>query len=93
MILLMFLSLLVMFINLIFFSIRYKYLSALLVLEVLILTALIFLLSAFNSAQSSLYTVTILLTLGVCEASLGLGLLVSFIKLNSSDKISPNVFS
>nr|BBA10142.1 NADH dehydrogenase subunit 4L [Megalophaedusa pilsbryana] len=87
------LSLLILFINVIFFTVSDKYINALLVLEVAVLSALVFGLYALHMIQSSLTMIVVLLTLGVCEASLGLSLLIGYIKFNSSDYITPNSFS
>nr|BBA10772.1 NADH dehydrogenase subunit 4L [Megalophaedusa hosayaka] len=71
----------------ILFTTKRQFMTALLILETLVLVSLVLSLLILNMGDSSLFIFIMLLTLGVCEAALALGLLVSYIKLNGSDLI------
>nr|BBA10829.1 NADH dehydrogenase subunit 4L [Hemiphaedusa aff. magaensis RM-2016] len=70
------------------FSITHYFLSSLLVLEAMTLVLLILsIFFCFNLMEGySMYLIT--LTLMVCDASIGLTVLVSFVKIHSNDLVS-----
>nr|BBA10613.1 NADH dehydrogenase subunit 4L [Megalophaedusa kyotoensis] len=82
------LLLLMFFLSLCFFSVKNQFLSALLMLETLVLTSLIFLMFLLSVYSSDLWIFLLLLTFGVCEAGLGLGLLLTNLKVKGSDFIN-----
>nr|BBA10019.1 NADH dehydrogenase subunit 4L [Megalophaedusa proba caryostoma] len=71
-----------------FFSIKKHFLAALLLLESIVLISLLITLFVLGFESGSLYIFIMVLTLGVCEAGLGLSLLISFIKITSTDLLS-----
>nr|BBA10571.1 NADH dehydrogenase subunit 4L [Megalophaedusa puellaris] len=81
------LSLLMVFLLLLFFSYQSVYLNALLVLESMVLSSLVLSLFLLSTSMNNLYIFMLLLTLGVCEAGLGLSLLMSYIKITGSSYI------
>nr|BBA10292.1 NADH dehydrogenase subunit 4L [Megalophaedusa aratorum] len=78
---------LLMVVSLLFFYSRNHYLSALLFLEIMVLFSLVISFFLILDVMSQLTIYIMLLTLGVCEASLGLALLMSCLKENGSDLI------
>nr|BBA10064.1 NADH dehydrogenase subunit 4L [Megalophaedusa decussata] len=72
----------------IFFSTKQQFLTALLIFETLVLISFVLSLMLIMSGMGKLYIFLLLLTLGVCEAAMGLGLLLSYIKMNGSDLIN-----
>nr|BBA10529.1 NADH dehydrogenase subunit 4L [Megalophaedusa miyazakii] len=77
------------FLVLLFFSTRQNYLNALLVLESVVLSSLVLSIFLFAASGITFYIFMLLLTLGVCEAGLGLSLLFSYIKVTGSSHIMP----
>nr|BBA10127.1 NADH dehydrogenase subunit 4L [Megalophaedusa gracilispira] len=75
----------VMMLLLLFFSTTTYYLKALLVLEALVLSSLVLSLFLMHAYGGPLFLFMLLLTLGVCEAGLGLSLLFCVLKVKSSD--------
>nr|BBA10799.1 NADH dehydrogenase subunit 4L [Zaptyx noviluna] len=73
-----------------FYSVYSHLLSTLIILEAMVLFLLLFTVSytMFNMEGLTIYLFT--LTLSVCEASLGLSLLMSFVKMKGNDLISSN---
>nr|BBA10385.1 NADH dehydrogenase subunit 4L [Megalophaedusa subulina] len=69
------------------FATQHHFLLCLLILECVVLVSLVLTIFILNNSAGSLNIFILVLTLGVCEASLGLSLLVSYIKMNGSDKI------
>nr|BBA10118.1 NADH dehydrogenase subunit 4L [Megalophaedusa oxycyma] len=65
-----------------------SYLSSLLILESMVLVSLVMLISFFWVASYCLFLFILLLTLSVCEAGLGLSLLLSYMKTSGNDSIS-----
>nr|ALK03384.1 NADH dehydrogenase subunit 4L [Lepetodrilus schrolli] len=63
-------------------------LSTLLSLEAITLNLFILLLSSSMSFNSETHSCLILLTLGACEASLGLAILISLIRTHGNDYVS-----
>nr|BBA10637.1 NADH dehydrogenase subunit 4L [Megalophaedusa bilabrata] len=74
-----------------FFLTKKLYLSALLVLESMVLTALVFCIFILAASSMSLYIFILLLTMAVCEAGLGLSVLMSYIKITGGNYIQPNL--
>nr|BBA10559.1 NADH dehydrogenase subunit 4L [Megalophaedusa kuninoae] len=72
----------------IFFTSKRQFLTALLILETLVLVSLVLSLIFLGMAGISLFIFIMLLTLGVCEAAMALGLLMNYIKLTGSDYIN-----
>nr|BBA10364.1 NADH dehydrogenase subunit 4L [Megalophaedusa sublunellata] len=72
----------------IFFSTKRQFLTALLIFETMVLISFVLSLMLIMSGICKLYIFILLLTLGVCEAAMGLGLLLSYIKMNGSDLIN-----
>nr|BBA10079.1 NADH dehydrogenase subunit 4L [Megalophaedusa kyotoensis] len=83
-----FLLLLMFFLFFCFFSVKNQYLSALLMLETLVLTSLIFIMFLMSSYSSDLWIFLLMLTFGVSEAGLGLALLLTNLKMSGSDYIN-----
>nr|BBA10619.1 NADH dehydrogenase subunit 4L [Tyrannophaedusa iotaptyx] len=81
------LALLLVLLFLIFFMTKHSFLSSLLVLESMVLTTMVILISLFWVVGINLFMFVLLLTLSVCEAGLGLSLLLSYIKTTGSDNI------
>nr|BBA10409.1 NADH dehydrogenase subunit 4L [Megalophaedusa rex] len=82
-----FLFLLVVFCMILIFSTKNHYLTALLLLEVMVLLTLVFSFFIMYTCVHSVYISIILLTTAVCEAALGVSLLMSYIKIIGSDAI------
>nr|BBA10814.1 NADH dehydrogenase subunit 4L [Thaumatoptyx cf. aptyx RM-2016] len=80
-----FMLLLLLFLYL--FSVQKHFLSILIILEAMVLLLLIFSLGFTSLLMNSMGIYLWLLTLSVCEAAMGLTLLVSVMKLNGSDMI------
>nr|BBA10310.1 NADH dehydrogenase subunit 4L [Zaptyx stimpsoni strictaluna] len=74
--------------HLYFFSTFKHYLSSLLALESMILVLLIFVVTINFTLIEGLGIYMFVLTLSVCEAAIGLTLLISVVKLKSNDLIS-----
>nr|BBA10652.1 NADH dehydrogenase subunit 4L [Megalophaedusa awajiensis] len=74
-----------------FFSTTKHFLLAMLILESMVLISLVFILFILCSYESSYMVFILLMTLGVCEAGLGLSLLISIIKLSGSAEIRSTV--
>nr|QXP99765.1 NADH dehydrogenase subunit 4L [Melanoides tuberculata] len=76
------------FMALLSLAFRYKHLlTVLLSLEAITMSMFILLFSLFNSSMSS-EAALIFITLGACEASLGLSVLVSMIRARGNDYVS-----
>nr|BBA10550.1 NADH dehydrogenase subunit 4L [Megalophaedusa expansilabris] len=71
----------------IFFSTTKQYMMAMLILKSLVLISLVLILFILCMYGASYLIFIMLLTLGVCEAGLGLSLLISNIKLSGSSEI------
>nr|BBA10427.1 NADH dehydrogenase subunit 4L [Pliciphaedusa aenea] len=71
-----------------FFYTQKHYLSSLLILEAMVLISLLLNGIVLCLAMNNMTSLVVLLTLAVCEAGLGLSLLMSFLKTSSSDYIS-----
>nr|BBA10721.1 NADH dehydrogenase subunit 4L [Megalophaedusa expansilabris] len=82
----LFFSLLMLLLG-VFFSTIKQFLLAMLVLKSIVLTSLMFILFILSMYESSFMVFILLLTLGVCEAGLGLSLLMSLIKVSGSAEI------
>nr|BBA10112.1 NADH dehydrogenase subunit 4L [Stereophaedusa okimodoki]BBA10115.1 NADH dehydrogenase subunit 4L [Stereophaedusa okimodoki] len=63
-------------------------LRAMLILEAMMLTALIISIFMLSSMANAPFLFLLLLTFAVCEAGLGLSILLTYIKLMGSDMIS-----
>nr|BBA10106.1 NADH dehydrogenase subunit 4L [Megalophaedusa sugimotonis sugimotonis] len=74
---------------LLFFSSQSLYLNALLILESVVLSSLVLSLFILSASMGNLYIFMLLLTFGVCEAGLGLSLLMSYIKITGNNYIMP----
>nr|BBA10139.1 NADH dehydrogenase subunit 4L [Megalophaedusa ducalis] len=88
MLLLYLLLLLLLLLASLFFSKKNHYLNMLIILEVMMMISLIVMLFILNVSFHNLSVFTLLLTLAVCEAGLGLSLLVTLVKITGSDYIS-----
>nr|BBA10748.1 NADH dehydrogenase subunit 4L [Zaptyx daemonorum] len=82
--------LLCVFLHLYLFFIKNHLLSSLLVLEAMVLMLLLITISFSYLVLESLSLFLFVLTLSVCEAALGLTLLICFVKVNGSDHIKGN---
>nr|BBA10343.1 NADH dehydrogenase subunit 4L [Hemiphaedusa koshikijimana] len=82
-----FLFLLMVFLTLFLFNTKMHYLRAFLILEALMLNALVISIFTLSSVQINPFTFLILLTFAVCEAGIGLSLLLTYIKMTGSDSI------
>nr|BBA10508.1 NADH dehydrogenase subunit 4L [Megalophaedusa aurantiaca] len=87
------LAMLLVFFSYIIFSTKKYILSSLLVLEAFVLLSLILSISFMDLSGYSLSFFILLLTFGVCEAGLGLSLLLSYIKASGNDVISSSINS
>nr|BBA10868.1 NADH dehydrogenase subunit 4L [Zaptyx yaeyamensis] len=76
-----------------FFSIKYRFLSALLVLEAMVLLLLIFTVALTFTMLDSLSLYFFVLTLSVSEAALGLALLISFGKFKGNDLLNSKMYN
>nr|AXA45318.1 NADH dehydrogenase subunit 4L [Marshallena sp. MNHN IM 2013-9821] len=77
------------FMSLLALSIEYKHLlSILLSLEAITMNLFIFMFSLSSNITYSGQTSLILITLGACEASLGLAILVAIIRVKGNDYVS-----
>nr|BBA10607.1 NADH dehydrogenase subunit 4L [Atractophaedusa antibouddah] len=81
-------SLLMVWMSILFFTVQYHYLNCLLILESIMLFALTMILYLYFNAMTSGSMFLLILTLAVCEAALGLVLLVSYVKLSGNDYMS-----
>nr|BBA10817.1 NADH dehydrogenase subunit 4L [Thaumatoptyx cf. diacoptyx RM-2016] len=80
--------LLLLILYLYIFSVQNHFLSILIILEAMLLILLSFSLG-FSMTLMEGYSVYLwILTLSVCEAAIGLTLLISYMKLNGSDLVS-----
>nr|BBA10580.1 NADH dehydrogenase subunit 4L [Zaptyx entospira] len=70
------------------YSTYYHYLSALLILESMVLFLLVFMVTFSYCLLESLMIYCFVLTLSVCEAALGLTLMITLVKLKGNDLIS-----
>nr|BBA10097.1 NADH dehydrogenase subunit 4L [Zaptyx stimpsoni] len=82
-----FLMFLLLALHLFLFITHYHLLSALMVLEGMVLILLVFLAVMSYRVDEGLSMYLFVLTLSVCEASMGLTLLISLVKINSNDLI------
>nr|BBA10103.1 NADH dehydrogenase subunit 4L [Stereophaedusa tabukii] len=82
-----FLFLLMVLLFFIFFNTKMHFLRAFLILEALMLNALVITIFVFSSFMFNPFMFLLLLTFAVCEAGMGLSLLLTYIKLNGSDLI------
>nr|BBA10478.1 NADH dehydrogenase subunit 4L [Megalophaedusa dalli] len=73
-----------------FFATKKLYLTALLILKSMLLTALVLSIFILSISSSSLCIFILLLTLAVCEAGLGLSVLMSYIKITGGNYIQSN---
>uniref|UniRef100_UPI0030E56EFA NADH dehydrogenase subunit 4L n=1 Tax=Optediceros marginatum TaxID=3128126 RepID=UPI0030E56EFA len=82
-------SVLSFFLALVTLSLQYKHLlNILLSLEAVTMSLFIFLFTLMNNISFSGEMALILITLGACEASLGLSILVSMIRMRGNDYVS-----
>nr|BBA10232.1 NADH dehydrogenase subunit 4L [Euphaedusa digonoptyx] len=81
-------SMLLLILQLVIFTTKKHFLQSLLVLEGMVLMLLISTLVVMFLLNEGLTFYLLVLTLSVCEASLGLTLLVSMMKINGNDYIS-----
>nr|YP_011002932.1 NADH dehydrogenase subunit 4L [Optediceros sp.]WPR14850.1 NADH dehydrogenase subunit 4L [Optediceros sp.] len=82
-------SMLSFFLALITLSLQYKHLlNILLSLEAVTMSLFILLFTLMNNISYSGEMALILITLGACEASLGLSILVSMIRMRGNDYVS-----
>uniref|UniRef100_A0AB39CC17 NADH-ubiquinone oxidoreductase chain 4L n=1 Tax=Optediceros sp. TaxID=3114356 RepID=A0AB39CC17_9CAEN len=82
-------SMLSFFLALVTLSLQYKHLlNILLSLEAVTMSLFIFLFTLMNNISFSGEMALILITLGACEASLGLSILVSMIRMRGNDYVS-----
>nr|YP_003434163.1 NADH dehydrogenase subunit 4L [Tricula hortensis]ABZ05805.1 NADH dehydrogenase subunit 4L [Tricula hortensis] len=82
-------SMLGFFMALLTLSLQYKHLlSILLSLEAATMSLFIMMFTSLNNITFSGETALILITLGACEASLGLSILVSMIRVRGNDYVS-----
>nr|BBA10658.1 NADH dehydrogenase subunit 4L [Megalophaedusa sugimotonis misaki] len=88
MFILYFLSLQMVFLIVLFFLTQHTYLNALLLLESVVLTSLVLSIFVIWVSVNNLYVFILLLSLGVCEAGLGLSLLMSYIKIMGNNCIN-----
>nr|BBA10274.1 NADH dehydrogenase subunit 4L [Megalophaedusa bilabrata] len=70
-----------------FFAVKKLYLTTLVVLESMVLTSLVLVVFILSISSSSLYIFIFLLVLAVCEAGLGLSVLMSYIKITGGNYI------
>nr|BBA10667.1 NADH dehydrogenase subunit 4L [Zaptyx cladoptyx] len=70
------------------FTIKSHFLSSLLTLEAMVLLLLLFTISFSFYLLESLSVFLFVLTLSVCEATMGLTLLISLVKSKGNDKIN-----
>nr|BBA10265.1 NADH dehydrogenase subunit 4L [Hemiphaedusa attrita attrita] len=82
-----FLLSLLFFLIFLFYSIKNRLLPAMLILESIVLMSLLISMFLLEKTDSSLFLFLLLLTLAVCEASLALSLLMSYIKISGTDMI------
>nr|BBA10535.1 NADH dehydrogenase subunit 4L [Hemiphaedusa attrita attrita] len=82
-----FLLSLLFFLVFLFYATKNRLLPAMLVLESLVLMSLLISMFLLEKTDSSMFLVLLLLTLAVCEASLALSLLMSYIKISGTDVI------
>nr|BBA10682.1 NADH dehydrogenase subunit 4L [Zaptyx kikaiensis] len=81
------LTLMLVVLHLLLFKVVYHYLSSLLVLEGMVLMAILIIVATMGMVGGSLSLYLFILTLSVVEASLGLTLLLSYVKASGSDLI------
>nr|WPR14738.1 NADH dehydrogenase subunit 4L [Pseudomphala latericea] len=82
-------SIISFFLALVTLSLQYKHLlNILLSLEAVTMSLFILLFSLMNNISYSGEMALILITLGACEASLGLSILVSVIRMRGNDYVS-----
>nr|BBA10787.1 NADH dehydrogenase subunit 4L [Zaptyx kanaganensis] len=82
---------LLMILNIYLFTISTFFLSTLLSLEAMVLNMLIFLGVFSYNLTEGLNMYLFILTLSVCEASIGLTLLISLVKVQGNDLIKSNM--
>nr|BBA10355.1 NADH dehydrogenase subunit 4L [Stereophaedusa ophidoon] len=83
-----FLLLVMVFLMMIFFNTKLHFLRSFLFLEAMMLTALMITTTMLSTFQSEPFMFLTLLTFAVIEAALGLSLLLSYIKISGSDKMT-----
>nr|BBA10820.1 NADH dehydrogenase subunit 4L [Thaumatoptyx sp. RM-2016] len=83
-----FLLLLLLLLYLVFFSVSNHFLSSLIILESMVLILLLFSLCLVSTIMEGMAIYLWVLTLSVCEAAMGLTLLISLLKIQGSDTIS-----
>nr|BBA10520.1 NADH dehydrogenase subunit 4L [Oospira (Acrophaedusa) sp. RM-2016] len=83
-----YLSVLMMFLVLLYFSMKNHYLPVIIILEVISLFALMISITMCFLVMESPNCFFLILTLLVCEAAMGLSILLSVMKINGNDKIS-----
>nr|BBA10109.1 NADH dehydrogenase subunit 4L [Stereophaedusa cymatodes] len=86
-----FLFLLMVLLLLFLFNTKMNYLRAFLILEALMMNALVISVFVLSSIQFNPFIFLLLLTFAVCEAGMGLSLLLTYIKMNGSDLIKSNL--
>nr|BBA10289.1 NADH dehydrogenase subunit 4L [Megalophaedusa masatokandai masatokandai] len=89
MMLLCFLLVLMVLLYFLFTTAKNYYLSCLFLLEAMVLTSLVMSIHIINNSFTNLWIWLLLLTFGVCEAALGLSILISFVKITGADFINP----
>nr|BBA10082.1 NADH dehydrogenase subunit 4L [Stereophaedusa stereoma] len=86
-----FLFLLMVLLLLFLFNTKMHYLRAFLILEALMLNALVISIFVLSAVQINPFIFLLLLTFAVCEAGIGLSLLLTYIKMNGSDSIKSSL--
>nr|BBA10841.1 NADH dehydrogenase subunit 4L [Zaptyx kotoshoensis] len=76
-----------------FFNVTKHYISSLMILESMVLVLILISLSMVLTLSEGLAIYMWVLTLSVCEAAMGLSLLMSLLKVNSNDYVNSNMFS
>nr|BBA10043.1 NADH dehydrogenase subunit 4L [Zaptyx takarai] len=82
--------LLLLMLYLYFFTVSNSFLSSLMVLESMVLLLLILTALFSMNLSEGINMFLFVLTLSVCEATLGLTLLISLVKFKGNDLITPN---
>nr|BBA10301.1 NADH dehydrogenase subunit 4L [Stereophaedusa hiraseana] len=86
-----FLFLLMVFLFFFFFNTKMHMLRAFLILEAIMLNTLVISIFILSSFQFEPFMFLLLLTFAVCEAGMGLSLLLTYMKITGSDLIKPSI--
>nr|BBA10499.1 NADH dehydrogenase subunit 4L [Megalophaedusa fukudainadai] len=78
------LTMLLVLLCFLFYASKHYYLTALLILEGMMLVTLTLILFIFWIVESNMFIFVLVLTIGVCEAGMALSLMMSFIKNSGS---------